>query len=457
MEQNEKEILRKQRVFFETGQTTDINFRLEQLKKLHQAIARHEDDIYSALFEDFKKCKFEVYASEISLVQEEIKFFLKKLPKLTRPQKVKTHIASVPARSYIQYEPFGLSLIIGPWNYPFMLAFSPLVASISAGNCAIIKPSELTKNTSALTKKIVNETFDESYIAVVEGAKEATQLLLEQPFDFTFFTGSVRVGKIIYQAAAKQLTPCVLELGGKSPCIVDKDAKIDQAAKKIVWGKLLNGGQTCIAPDYLLAHGEIKTKLLEKIAFYIEHFYGSNPKESQDYPRIINEANFDRLKELLRSSGKIIIGGETDRNEKYIAPTIIDEISWDDKIMEDEIFGPILPVIEFSDLEPEIQKIKKRPKPLALYYFSESKKAQDKILREVSFGGGCINDTLLQFASTALPFGGVGSSGLGKYHGKESFYTFSNKKSIVRKSTLLDVPLRYAPYKNKLNFVKRFI
>lgn len=447
------EVVEKQKTFFRTGKTLELKFRLSQLKKLYNAILKYESEIFDAIYLDFKKSTFEIYGTEVAMVQEEIKYFLKKLPKLMRPEKVKSSLASLPAKSFIYKEPYGLSLIIGPWNYPINLIFEPLVGAIAAGNCVVLKPSELAENTSKVVKKIVGEIYDESFVAVIEGGAETTQSLLAEKFDHIFFTGSVKVGKIVYEAAAKNLTPCILELGGKSPCIVDKDAEIDLAARRIVWGKFVNGGQTCVAPDYLLLHKSIKKPLLEKIVFYTKKHYGENPKESPDFPRVIDKRNFNRLKPFL-DNGRIVIGGESDESEKYIAPTVIDEISWDDPIMQDEIFGPILPVMEFEDLTETLNDIKDRPKPLALYYFSKNKKKQEMVLKEVGSGGGCINDTLFQFGSPSIPVGGVGNSGIGKYHGKDSFYAFSNSKGIVKKSNRLDIPLRYPPYEGKLSLLR---
>lgn len=446
-------IINKQKAFFRSGETLDLKYKLKQLKKLYLAIEAHEKDIYNAVYQDFKKSKFEVFGTEIALVLEEIKYFLKNLPKLMRPEKVKTSLPTIPAKSYIYREPYGLSLIIGPWNYPFMLMFEPLVGSIAAGNCIILKPSELAPHTSKLIKKLINGIYDESFVAVVEGGPKITQQLLVEKFDHIFFTGSEKVGKIVYEAAAKHLTPCILELGGKSPCIVDEDANIDLAARRIVWGKLINGGQSCVAPDYLLAHKRIKKPLLEKMVFYLKKYYGEDPKTSPDLPRIIDNKHFNRLKNYL-NDGKIRFGGDSDEADHYIAPTVLDEIVWEDTIMQEEIFGPILPVMEYNDLDVVLGEIKDRPKPLALYYFSRNKKKQGKILREVEFGGGCINDTMFQFGSPSIPVGGVGSSGIGKYHGKESFYAFSNSKGIVKKSNLIDIPFRYPPYTGKLKLLK---
>ncbi len=446
-------ILEKQRSLFRSKQTLDLEFRLTQLKKLYLAIERYENEIIEAVGLDFKKSKFETYGTEIALVQEEIKFFLRHLPQLMRPERVRSSLASFPSRSYVYKEPYGLSLIIGPWNYPFQLILSPLAGSIAAGNCVLLKPSELTVHTTAIIKKIISEIFEEGYICVLEGGPEITSELLANKFDHICFTGSVRVGKMVYEAAAKNLTPCLLELGGKSPCIVDHDADTDIAARRIVWGKFLNGGQTCVAPDYVYVHRSIKLQLINRCIHYIKKYYGENPQNSPDYPRIINEQNFIRLKNLLHS-GTILTGGNTDASDYYIAPTVLDNISWNDEVMQDEIFGPILPVLEFEDLEHALEEIKNRPKPLALYYFSNNKKKQEKILREVSFGGGCTNATLFQFGSPHIPIGGVGNSGMGKYHGKYSFSAFSNTKGIVKKFNWPDIKFLYAPYKGKMGLLK---
>jgi len=446
-------IVSSQKKFYLTGETLELKFRLKYLKKLYHSIANLEDEISDALYRDFRKSKFEAFGTEIALIQEEIKYFLKKLPKLMKPKRLKSSLVSLPSKSYVYHEPFGHSLIIGPWNYPVMLMFQPLVGSVAAGNCVILKPSELAENTSKIVKKIVDEVFHEAHVAVIEGGAETTQELLNVNFDHIFFTGSEKVGKIVYEAAAKHLTPCILELGGKSPCIVDEDANIDLAARRIVWGKLINAGQSCVAPDYLLVHKNIKKQLLDRIIAYIKKFYGEQPENSPDYPRIINNKNFERLQSFL-DNGKTLIGGQSDPVQKYISPTVLDDISWEDPVMHEEIFGPILPIIEFLELDGALDKIRERPKPLALYYFSKNKKKQEKVLNEVGFGGGCINDTMFQFGSPNLPVGGVGDSGIGNYHGKESFLAFSNSKGIVKKNVKIDIPFRYPPYEGKLSLLK---
>ncbi len=451
--QNYDEMVAKQRAFFKTGQTKDLKFRIAQLKKLYKAIKDHERDVIEAVHKDFRKPEFETYATEMSLVLDDIKFILKRLPALIRKKRVKSNLASWPAKSCILYEPYGVTMIIGAWNYPILLVLLPLVGAIAAGNTCIIKPSELSFYSSSVIKKILESVFDEEYVAVVEGGPEATQGLLNQKLDYLFFTGSPRVGRIVMEAAARNLTPVTLELGGKSPCIVDEDANLKRAADRIVWGKLVNAGQTCVAPDYLYVHEKIKDAFVEKVKEIIRKKYGDDPKQSPDFARIINERHFTRLNGLM-SGSKIVIGGEVDQDEKYIAPTLVDEVSWSDPLMQEEIFGPILPILTFTDLDDVIRQINDQSKPLALYYFSSSKKKQQKIMNEVSFGGGCINDTLLQFSNSELPVGGVGNSGVGQYHGEESFFTFSNKKSIVNKGTWIDVPLRYPPYKGKLKWLK---
>ena len=328
-----------------------------------------------------------------------------------------------------------------------------MVGAIAAGNCVILKPSEQAAYTSSLIKKLLSEIFDQNYVAIIEGGPEETQALLAVQFDHIFFTGSVKVGKIVYEAAAKNLTPCILELGGKSPCIVDQDADLDMAARRIVWGKFVNAGQTCVAPDYVLAHSSIKKTLLAAMTKYLIDFYGTEPKNSPDFPRVINSQNFERLKSFL-NNGQVVAGGEFDAAEKYIAPTILNNVTWENPVMQSEIFGPILPVLEFDDLDDALTTIRDKPKPLALYYFSTSRKKQNKVLSEVGFGGGCINDTLLHFGSPNIPVGGVGNSGIGKYHGKSSFFAFSNSKGVVRKGNRFDIPLRYPPYNGKLKLLK---
>ncbi|HBJ2610104.1 aldehyde dehydrogenase [Clostridium botulinum] len=452
--ENIRNILEKQKSFFDKGYTKDINFRIEALKKLKRNIKINENNIFKALKIDLNKSEFETFITEIGIVYDEINGAIKNIKKWSKPKKVKTPITNFLASSYIYNEPYGVALIMSPWNYPFQLIMAPLVGAISAGNCVLLKPSELAIKTEKIIVKIIKDTFSDEYIGVITGGIEESTALLKEKFDYIFYTGGINVGKIVMRAAAEHLTPITLELGGKSPCIVDKDANIDLAARRIAWGKFLNAGQTCVAPDYLVVHRNIKEKLISSIENYIVEFFGENTFESEDYPRIINERHFKRLEGYLKE-GKIVSGGNTDINNLYIEPTIIEGINFENRIMEEEIFGPIFPVIEFENIDKVIDIVKNNPKPLALYYFSENKEKQEFIIKNISFGGGCINDTIMHLSTSTLPFGGVGSSGIGGYHGRASFDTFSHKKSILKKSNLIDVKIRYAPFKGKINLAKR--
>ncbi|ARV60261.1 aldehyde dehydrogenase family protein [Nostocales cyanobacterium HT-58-2] len=449
------DIIRKQRDFFKTGKTKDVNFRLEQLKILKQAVSENKEAIIQALKADLNKPEFESYATEIGTLQE-IDYAIKHIKTWTKPQKAPVSLQLFPASAKIYPEPLGVVLIIGPWNYPFQLSISPLVGAISAGNCAIVKPSELAPHTSHLLSKLLGKYFDPAYIAVVEGGVQTSQQLLAEKFDHIFFTGGTAVGKIVMEAAAKNLTPVTLELGGKSPCIVDSDINIEPTARRITWGKFLNAGQTCIAPDYLLVDKKIKEDFLNEIQKCLQEFYGDNPASGSDYARIINQKQFNRLVNFLKD-GEIRIGGETNPSELYIAPTVLENVSSTAPVMQEEIFGPILPVIEYTDITEAIDLINSKPKPLALYLFSNNKNLQQRILQETSSGGVAINDTVMQVAVSSLPFGGVGDSGIGKYHGKSSFDTFSHYKSVLHNPFWLDLKWRYAPYKDKLSTLKRLI
>lgn len=451
-----KDIIKKQRDYFNNGRTRDVDFRIEQLRLLKKTIKDNEDKILNALNKDLKKSYFEGYETEVGILLEEIDYTIKKVKSWAKSKRVKTPITHFLSRSYIHPEPYGVVLIMAPWNYPFQLTIAPLIGAIAAGNCSILKPSEYSNYTSEIIYNIIKENFDEGFVAVIKGGREVNEKLLNENFDYIFFTGSIPVGKIVMEAAAKNLTPVTLELGGKSPCIVDKDIDTKLAARRIVWGKFLNAGQTCVAPDYLLVHEDTKDKLIKDMKEIINEFYGDNPKESPDYPRIINKKHLDRLSNLL-NSGNILVGGETDKESLYIEPTIIDNVSWEDSVMADEIFGPILPIIEYRNIEEVIEMVNSYYKPLALYLFSNNKLNIDKIIGNIPFGGGCINDTIVHLASPYMPFGGVGSSGIGSYHGKASFDTFSHKKSILKKSNLFDIKLRYPPYKNKLNILKKLM
>ncbi len=448
------DIIARQQEFFKTGKTKDVGFRLEQLKVLKQAVSENQEAILQALKADLGKPEFEAYGTEIATIKE-ITRAIKHLKNWTKPQKAPVSLQFFPASAEIYPEPLGVVLIIGPWNYPFNLVLSPLIGAIAAGNCTIIKPSEIAPQTSFVINKIIQKYFDPAYINVVEGGVETSQQLLAEKFDHIFFTGGTSVGKIVMEAAAKNLTPVTLELGGKSPCIVDSDTNLEQAATRIAWGKFLNSGQTCIAPDFLLVDRKIKENLLVEIQKRLKEFYGDNPATSPDYARIVNQRHFDRLVNLIKDS-EIRIGGETNREERYIAPTVLDNVSLTDPVMQEEIFGPILPVIEYTNVQEAIDLINARPKPLALYLFSNNKSLQQQVLQETSSGGVCINDTLLHFGVSSLPFGGVGDSGIGKYHGKTSFDTFSHYRSVLHRSFLFNSKLFYPPYKEKLSLLKRF-
>ena len=449
-------LFEKQMIYFKKGKTKSLQHRLDALEKLNQAIKTYEPKIIEALKNDLHKSEFESFMTEIGILYTEIKFVKKQLKKWIKPKQVKTPLTHMGSKSFIYPEPYGVTLIIAPWNYPFQLAITPLIGAIAAGNCAIIKPSELTPHTSNLIKQMVQETFEPEFLSVVEGGVETSQSLLEKAFDYIFFTGSVPVGKIIMEQAAKNLTPVTLELGGKSPAIVHEDANIKLAAKRIAWGKFINAGQTCVAPDYLYLHEDIKESFLIAFEQAIKELYGEEPLNNRAYTHIVNQKHFNRLTAFL-DNGKLRFGGKTDPNKTAIEPTVLTDIKWNDPIMTDEIFGPILPVLTYDELPDMIDKITDIPKPLALYLFTENKAVQDKLLAEISFGGGCINDTIYHLASPYLPFGGVGNSGMGSYHGKKSFDTFSHHKSVLKQTTRFDMPIRYPNRKNGLKWVRRFL
>ena len=467
-------IVSQQRDFFLTNETKSIDFRLKQLKKLKSAVEKYSDDIYDALWKDLHKCKEEAFLTEINIVLTEINDHIKNIKKWSKPKKVKTPLYLMPSKSRVIHEPFGVALIIAPWNYPFHLMFAPLVGAISSGCCAVMKPSPYSQNTSEVMQKIIDETFDRHYITMFQGHRDVNQALLAQKFDFIFYTGSPDMGRVVMEAASKDLTPVVLELGGKSPCIVDKNANIDFAARRIVWGKTINAGQTCVAPDYLMVHRDVKDELIKKMIYYVEKFYGENQQESECYCRIINDKAYQRLTSYL-DEGTIIYGGNCDAEERYIQFTLLglgqqstvngqqshveahgraSEID-DINIMKSEIFGPILPVIEFDDINKVSEFVAKRPKSLALYYFGNNESSED-ILRVTTSGGVCINDTILHVANEHLPFGGVGESGMGKYHSQESFLAFSNKRAVLKSSNRIDFMMKYPPY-DKLEMIKKLM
>lgn len=451
-------IFKKQKEFFESGKTINVDYRIKNLKKLNDIIKKNEDKILNELKKDLGKSNFEGYVTEVGILYDDINFHIKNVKKWSSEEKRKSPIVYYPSKSYIYKEPYGVTLIIGPFNYPFQLVIAPLIGAISAGNTAIIKPSENSRNIALLLEKLINENFPEGYLRVVNplGGKETVSLLLDKPFDYIFFTGSVRVGKLVMQKAAQHLTPVTLELGGKSPCIVDSDAKLKLAAKRIVWGKFLNAGQTCVSPDYLCVHKSVKDELLKLIINEIRIQFGENVRNSEDYPRIVNKSSLERLSGYL-NDGKIYYGGNIDEDNLYMEPTLIIKPDLNSPLMSDEIFGPILPILVYEDLDNVIKFINHREKPLALYYFSESKKKIKYVLTSTTSGGVTINDTIIHVANPNLPFGGVGNSGVGKYHGKESFETFTHNKSVMKRGTFIEFNIRFAPYKNKLNLVKRIM
>jgi aldehyde dehydrogenase (NAD+) len=453
---NYKTLIDKQKAYFQTNETKKLSFRLEALRKLRAAVQSHEKELMDALKSDLNKSEFDSYSTEIGVVLEEIRFTMKHLRLWTKPKRVKTPLTHIGSRSYIYPEPYGLALIIAPWNYPLQLAIAPLIGAIAAGNCAIIKPSELTPKTSETMAKLVGDIFPEEYISVVLGGVETSTALLAENVDYIFFTGSVPVGKLIMETAAKNLIPVTLELGGKSPCIVHEDAKIKLAAKRIAWGKFMNAGQTCIAPDYLYLHQNIKDQFLYDLKEAIQELYGENPLNNENFTRIVSEKHFNRLHSFLKN-GNVFSGGKINKEKWMIEPTVLTNISWEDPVMQDEIFGPILPVMEYNHLPEVFQCIKSHPKPLSLYLFTKSTEVQQDVVKSVSFGGGCINDTVYHFVSPYLPFGGVGNSGIGAYHGKGSFDTFSHEKSVLKQTTLFDIPVRYPNVKNGLKKIKMFL
>ena len=438
-------ILEKQHKFFQTGQTLPVNYRIEQLKKLKDSIIRHEPDLNLALKADLGKSETESYMCEVGLTLSELSWMLKHIKKLTKEKWVPTPLAQFAAKSFRSPSPYGTVLIMSPWNYPVLLTLEPLIDALAAGNTAVVKPSAYAPATSRVMQEIIEECFSEEYVAVVTGGRAENQALLNQRFDKIFFTGGKTVGREVLRHAAEYLTPVTLELGGKSPCIVDSTAKIPLAARRIVFGKYLNCGQTCVAPDYILCDVSIKDALLAAIQKEITRQFGDRPLDNPDYGKIINEKHFERILGLIAKE-KIICGGESDSSTLRIAPTVLTDVSWDDPVMGEEIFGPLLPVLTYSSLDEAIRTVESHPHPLALYFFSEDKKAQKKVLDLCHFGGGCINDTIIHLATSAMPFGGVGESGMGGYHGMEGFKTFSHTRSIVDKKTWMDLPIRYQEY-----------
>lgn len=446
-------LLDLQRQNYLSNETKSLSFRKKQLNNLKTMLKENEAAIFDAVHKDLRKAPFETFGWEIGMIINEINYAIKNLQKWVKPTRVPTTLVNFPSENYILKEPFGTVLIISPWNYPVQLALLPLAGALAAGNTAILKPSELTPNTSELLSNLINEYFSSDTVAVCTGGVEVSQELLDLDFDYIFFTGSTKVGKIIMQKAAEKLIPVTLELGGKSPCIVDETADIAISAKRIAWGKFANAGQTCVTSDYILVHPSVKDKLLVELGSAINSLYGENPEISDDYPRIVNDVHFERLSAYL-DNGTLVYGGQTNSETKYIAPTVLDNVSWDDPVMQDEIFGPILPVLTYSDLADAVSQIRNAPRPLACYIFTNSEETERYILEHVTFGGGAINDTVAQFANHHLSFGGVGASGFGSYHGKASFDSFTHRKSIMKKNFLLDIPVRYAPYNGKMKWLK---
>ncbi|MEC7264588.1 MAG: aldehyde dehydrogenase [Bacteroidota bacterium] len=449
-----KQLVQAQNDFFATRKTHDVAFRKHYLKLLYQEITDREDAICDALYADFKKPRFESLATETQFALGELKHVIKHLGRWSKPRRVTPSLTNFPSREWIQYEPFGRVLIIAPWNYPFMLVVSPLIGALAAGNTAVIKPSELSPNTSRIIAEIVEKVFPPEYVAVVEGGVEVSTQLLAEKWDYIFFTGSTQVGKIVYKSAAEHLTPVTLELSGKNPCVVDETAQIQLAAKRITWGKFLNAGQTCIAPDYILVHESKKEVLVQALKAQITAFYGEKLEESPDFARIITAKHYSGLKAKLEGQN-IIFGGHWTDDTQYIAPTLVENPGMDSALMTDEIFGPILPIIPYTTENEMHDIIARYGKPLAFYVFSNNKSFQKRMMAQYSFGGGTINDTVIHISNKKLPFGGVGGSGIGGYHGKFSFELFSHKKSIVKRGTWLDVPIRYAPYKIPVQWAKR--
>ena len=452
---NYADILQQQKTFFNTHATKDLDFRKAQLQKLKKLVKSNEKLLYDAIYQDFGKSEFETFGTEISFIYKDIDYYLKNLKSFAKPKNVLTNIVNQMGSSKIVFEPLGNCLVIGAWNYPYQLTLTPVIAAIAAGNTCMIKPSELPENTMKAMAKLINENFDPQFLYVVEGGVEETTAILKLRFDKIFFTGSPRVGKIVYKAAAEHLTPVTLELGGKSPAFVTEKADLNIAARRIVWGKFINAGQTCVAPDYLYVAENIKAKFLKVL---IEEIKKRNYTDNVDhYCKIINERNFDRLEKMIDRE-KMVFGGETNREKRYISPTVLDNVTWDDAVMQEEIFGPILPILTYKNLETAMQTVVEGEKPLSAYLFSNDAKEQELFTEKLSFGGGCINDTLMHLSNDRLPFGGVGNSGIGHYHGKFGFIAFSHQKAILKKSNYLEPELKYPPYSDaKLNILKKLL
>ncbi|GAA4809493.1 aldehyde dehydrogenase [Litoribaculum gwangyangense] len=452
--QNIPEILKIQKAFYKSQKTKNLNYRLSILKSLKKEILDKEQAILDALYNDFKKSNFETFISEFGLVISELNLAIKNLKKWAKPKRVKSSLLTFPSKDYIYKDPYGNVLIIAPWNYPFLLALEPLIMAIAAGNTVVLKPSELTQSTSKIITQIIKNVFLEDLAISIEGGVETSTELLAQKWDYIFFTGSTKVGKIVAEAAAKNLTPVTLELGGKSPCIIDETVNLNLVAKRLAWGKYFNGGQTCIAPDYVIVKSDIKEKLIDNLKKEIIKMYGNTPEKSNDLPRIINKNNTLRLKKLIENQD-VIFGGHIVEDENYISPTLINAPSLDSTLMSEEIFGPILPILDYKTYEDIESIIYGLDKPLSLYIFSNNKSFADFILNSFNFGGGVVNDVLVHFGNHKLPFGGIGGSGMGQYHGKHGFDTFSHHKSVMKRGNWIDPSFRYPPYRGKLNLLKK--
>lgn len=457
--QDVSQMLKEHHTFFNSYQTLHIDFRITQLKKLKAGIKKYESRIHKALKQDLGKHELESYTTETGLVLSSLSHTIKHLKSWAKPKRVSTPLALFPSRSVLLYEPYGTVLIIGPYNYPFQLLIEPLIGAIAAGNCAVLKPSENAPHVAAIITQMLADTFDQSYIRSVLGGIQTNIALSHAPFDYIFFTGSVSVGKRIMEAAATNLVPITLELGGKSPVIIDSSARIKVAAKRIIWGKTLNAGQTCVSPDYVLVHESVKDELINAMKFYIKAFYSEDPQKSPDFGRIVNSNHFNRLQSILdKDKANIVYGGKTCSKDRFIEPTLIEVSSWDSACMSEELFGPILPIMTYTHLDEAISMVKNQPKPLALYLFTENHTVKEKVLKEISFGGGFINDTITHLANPNLPFGGVAHSGMGSYHGHYSFTTFSHPKSIMSKTTKWDIPLIFPPFTpNKLKAIRKLL
>ena len=450
------EIVSEQKSFFNSNKTKEVQFRIETLTKLKRILKANEDKLYTAIYDDFKKSKFETYIAELALIYNELNDAIKNLKHWSKQKRVRTNLANFPAKSYIIPEPLGTVLVISAWNYPYQLALIPAISAIAAGNTVVIKPSEIANNTSKILAELINSNFEKNHLTVIEGGIKTTTELLQQKWSKIFFTGSTSVGRIIYKAAAENLTPVTLELGGKSPTFVLADCNIKITAKRIVWAKFFSAGQTCIAPDYLLVDKSIEIKLLEALQKEIEEFYPQSEHINENYVQIVNNKNFDRLKQLIPTE-RIYYGGETNSENRSISPTLLHNISFEDNIMKDEIFGPLLPIISFDDLDDVIKKVKEKEKPLSLYIYSKNKKIIKNILHKISFGGGAINESLVQTSNPNLPFGGVGASGIGNYHSKAGFDTFTHYKSILHKTSCFEPNIKYRPYNKLKSKIVKFL